>query len=95
MIDHDLQQLVIDQRNRNLVLHTIVKSLVNTRFRIVFGKRVKRGVVHNLIADFMGVKVSNSLCCVIKECLSSEGVQESIIRGDLYYKNLDWKEQGM
>lgn len=82
------KQIIEDELKRRLAIRDVIKKAVNEKFILTDSTYTRRGIVHKHIADYMGVCQSNMLAREVFDYMKSEGVQNVMIHGRAYYKNI-------
>lgn len=78
---------------RRKLLEFAIDHVLDTQF--YFAKngypkiRVKRGIVHQAVADTLNVTLNNELCLEVNKRVSAMGGTPYICRGHLYFKGVE------
>ncbi len=88
---------IIDELHKRSQLAQVVDSIIRTHVRLRSNchVRLKRGVMHELVAQYLGLRVSNQVRAFVNSRMVANGYPLAIMRGNLYYKHAELKKHGI
>lgn len=84
----DIESLKAEVSRRE-ALAIMVDRIILAAVKRSPGKRVRRGVMHSLVADRLGLRLSSRMRTLVNERMEALGFRKSILHGCRFYSGLE------
>jgi len=89
-----MDQRIVKEVTRRTQLAQVIDQMIAVHIeqRKSCHVRLKRGIMHDLISGYLGVRVSNFMRAHINSRMVAAGYPLAVQKGNLYYKHAQLKE---
>lgn len=89
-----MNQKLVKEMTRRTQLAQVIDQMIAVHIeqRKSCHVRLKRGIMHDMISDYLGIKVSNFMRAFINSRMIAAGYPLMIQRGNFYYRNAQLRE---